>query len=61
MFLISTPSYNLFIISTSINPDMKINQILFYKVNLGIFGPRAFDCRAETKLTSEDAFLSQTF
>ena len=61
MFLISTPSYNLFILSTSINPDMKINQMLFYKVNLGIFGPRAFDCRAETKLTSEDAFLSQTF
>ena len=56
MFLISTPSYNLFILSTSINPDMKINQMLFYKVNLGIFGPRAFDCRAETKLTSEDAF-----
>ena len=58
MFLISTlPIQYLFIARylsffTYKSPEIKINQILFCKVNLGIFGPLILlDCHVETQLT----------
>ena len=46
---------------TSKVPEIKINQILLCKVNLGIFGHFALqDCHGETQLKVEDTFSSKT-
>ena len=56
MFLIPAPPYDLFTLFASKSSEIKINQILFCKVNLGIFRSLAFNCHIETKLASQDAF-----
>ena len=48
MFLTST-ALNESYLSTSKSPEIKINQILFRKVNLGMFGPCAFNTTYERR------------
>lgn len=54
-FLISTPSWDLFILANSESPEIKVNQILFSKLTLGMFGLHAFDYNIDQQLNSEDA------
>ena len=60
MFLIFATPKDFFILSTFKILKIKTNQILSSKENLGIFGPRTFDCDVTTQITSEDASWSQT-
>ena len=37
------------------SPEIKVNQILFSKLTLGMFGLHAFDYNIDQQLNSEDA------
>ena len=43
-------------LAASKSPGIKVNQILFRKVNLGMFGPSGFYYYVELQLTREDVF-----
>lgn len=60
MFLVSAPPKDLFTDFASESLKIKINQILFCKVNLVILKFRAFNCRVVTQLTSDDALISNS-
>ena len=55
-FQIVAPLQNLFSLFTSKSPEIKVNQTLFYKVNLTLFESHAFDCNIQLQQTGKDTF-----